>query len=280
MKKTIIIIVSILFGLIAIYLGYRAIQIFNYKRAVKNNDCNKIYDMIYKEEGTYLLKSKYINACAANLPNHKNEKIEYQNHKIKNKLVNILKNIKIYVPNDSDLYLDEKIVDLDFAYDDSKLYKIYTFDKLYEGNYKLSIRNKVSDYFENIDISQDNQEIKLEYDNDKVVISVLLLDDSCIYCTKLMDYLDTLDHNIFDVKKYETTLYKNTQEQENFISFSMKFKNVFGKETNGFPIAVIGDEYIDGFTDVYIEGSMPNYKQKYLDLIYKAYRNKIKNVIE
>ena len=70
MKKiTIISLILILVAVGMIVLNYDNILKLRYDNAVKNKDCEKIYELINIEEGKYLTKEKFINQCKINIDN-------------------------------------------------------------------------------------------------------------------------------------------------------------------------------------------------------------------
>ena len=169
-----------------------------YDNAVKDKDCEKIYELIDLEEGKYLTKEKFINQCKININDYKDYTVEIE-HKIKNNLVKIYNNASIYFPADSEIYIDDKLVEEKIYNDENNIYKIYKIEKLFEAEYNIKFKNKNDEENTKIIISNDDSKTKLEYNNSKQTV-VVIGSNTCGYCRRLLNFLDTLDKNIFEIK--------------------------------------------------------------------------------
>jgi len=270
-RKTIFLIIIILVAFLIIILNYDNILKWRYNTAIKNKNCEKIYNIVTPEEGEYLTKENFIKQCKLKIDNYSNYEIEIEDHKIKNNLLNVYNNIKIYIPSDSDFYLDNKLITKDFISDENNIYNIFTFDKLYEGEYDIKFSNKTKEEKDTIIISQNDFEKKCEYNNKKQSV-VVIGHNSCRYCTNLLSFLSTLDNNILETKYYNIYVdgyNKNNKEIERVLNdFSQQFKT----DVKYYPTVVIGDKYITGFNDTM--------EKEYIDNIYYFYRNEIETVIK
>ena len=263
-KALLLTIIIVVIAIIIILLNYDNILKLRYNKAVKNKDCEKIYDMVDIEDGKYLTKEKYIEQCKLNIENYKNYEIKIKNHKIKDNLVKVYNNINIYVPSDSKFYLDNKLISDNFASDDKNIYNIFTFDKLFEGQYSIKFNNQTSEENSKINISQDDLKTTYEYNNTKQAV-VIIGNNDCRYCTNLVDFLSTLDDNILEIKYYDI--------QNNEIwRVKKEFLNYFKVNSEYYPTTIIGDKYIVGYSE--------EMEKEYIESIYHAYRNKIETVIK
>ena len=129
-KKSILLIISIIIiTLIIILLNYDNILKWRYNIAVKNKNCEKIYNIVDIEKGKFLAKEKYVEQCKLKINDYNNSKIQVKNHKIKDNLVKVYNNVIFYIPSDSNFYLDNKLISDDFVNDVKNIYNIFTFDK-------------------------------------------------------------------------------------------------------------------------------------------------------
>lgn len=264
MKKiTIISLVLILMAVVMIVLNYDNILKLRYDNAVKNKDCEKIYELINIEEGKYLTKEKFINQCKINIDNYRDYTVEVEEHKIKNNLVKIYNNTAIYFPSDSKLYIDDKLIDEKIYNDEKNIYKIYKIEKLYEGEYNIKFKNENDEENTKIIVSNDDTKEVFEYSNSKQTV-VVIGSDTCGYCRGLLNFLDTLDKNIFEVKYYN--IYKFDTER-----VKLEFKQHFNEEVKAYPTVIIGNTYKRGYGE--------NLENEYIEAIYHAYRNEIKTII-
>lgn len=211
--------------------------------ALKNKNCEKIYKIVDIEEGEYLTKEKYIEQCELKINNHNNSEIEIENHKIKNNLVKVYNNITFYVPSDSDLYLDNKLISNPVVSDENNIYNTYIFDKLFEGEYSVKFNNQTNEEINTTIISENDFKKNYEYNNNKQLVVVIGY-DSCGYCTNLLNFLSTLDNNIFDTKYYNIQV--NNKEIERV---SNEFLQYFKEDVKYYPTVIIGDKYITGFNE-------------------------------
>ena len=66
--------------------------------------------------------------------------------------------------------------------------KIFTFDKLFEGEYNIKFNNKTKEENNNITISHDNLTANYEYNNAKQEV-IIISNNSCSHCTNLKKFL-------------------------------------------------------------------------------------------
>lgn len=265
-----IIAIIILTAVLILFLNYDNILKWQYERAVKNKDCEKIYDMIEVEVGKYLSKEKYISQCKLKISDYKNYEIKVENHKIKNDIVNIYNNITFYIPSDSDFYLDDRLINDNFIIDDKNIYKVFTIDKLYEGEYNVKFANQSDEEIDKIIVSQNNVEGRFEYNNAKQIVTVIG-HNSCSYCTKLLSFLSSLDNSIFQVNYYDIYASGNSDYKKETQRAIKEFSQYYNNDVKYYPTVVIGDKYILGYSD--------SLEKDYIDAIYYYYRNEIDTVV-
>lgn len=265
-RKTAILIILIIITFLIIFLNYDNILKWRYNIAIKNKDCEKIYNIVDIEEGEYLTKEKYIEQCELKINDYNDYEIEIENHKIKNNIVNIYNNITFYIPSDSNFYLDNKLISNNFASDENNIYNIFTIDKLFEGEYSVKFKNQTNEEINTTIISENDLKQTYEYNNNKQSVVVVGY-DSCCYCTNLLNFLSTLDNNIFDTKYYNIQV--NNKEIERV---SKEFSQYFKEDIKYYPTVIIGDKYITGFNETM--------EKEYIDSIYYSYRNEIETVIK
>lgn len=256
--------------IIIVLLNYDNILKWRYNKAVKNKDCEKIYSIVDIEKGKYLTKEKYIEQCKLKINGYTNYDIILENHKIKDNLVNVYNNIVFYIPSDSNFYLDNKLVSSNFVSDENNIYNIYTFNKLFEGEYSISFNNTTKEEKNKITISQDDLKTIYEYHSAKQAV-VIIGNNLCSHCTDLVNFLATLDIKIFDTKFYD--IYTNNSiEYKEIERLKQEFSNHFKTPIEYFPTVIIGNKYIVGFGD--------DMRKEYIDSIYHSYRNEVETVIE
>lgn len=270
-KKTILLIISIVIILLIVFLNYDNILKWRYNTAVKHKNCEKIYNLVDIEEGKYLTKEKYIEQCELKIDNYNNYDIQVENHKIKDNIVNVYNNIIFYIPSDSNFYLDNKLISNDFVSDENNIYNIFTLDKLFEGEYSIKFNNETNEENVTIIISKDNFKTNYEYNNTKQSV-VVIGNNSCSYCTKLLDFLSTLDNNIFDTKYYNVYVNNSTKYNKETEKIKKEFLQYFKETVEHYPTVVIGDKYIEGYSK--------EMEQEYINNIYYSYRNEIETVIK
>ena len=131
-RKNIYLLVLILLVIIGVtlFLNYDNILKWRYNRAVENQDCERIYNFIDIEENEYLTKEKYVEMCNLKINNYENKEVEVNNHKVKNEIVDVYENITLYIPSNSNFYLDNKLINTNYVSDENGIYNIFTFDKL------------------------------------------------------------------------------------------------------------------------------------------------------
>lgn len=267
MKKEYILLVFsiVIIILLIIILNYDNILKWRYNTAVKNKDCEKIYNIVDIEQGKYLTKEKYIEQCKLKINSYNNNDIKVENHKIKDDIVKVHTNITVYIPSDSRFYLDNELVSNVFSIDEKNIYNIFTFDKLFEGEYNIKFNNQTTEENNKITISQDGLKQIYEYNNEKQQVTIIG-NKSCSFCTNLVNFLSTLDSNVFEVKYYD--VYSNKEIER----VKKEFLNYFKINAKFYPTVIIGNKYIAGYSD--------DMEKKYIESIYYFYRNKIETVIK
>lgn len=270
-KKTIFLITTIItIMLLIILLNYDNILKWRYSLAVKNKNCEKIYNIVNIEKGKYLTKEKFVEQCKLKINNYNNE-ITVEKHKIKNNIVKVYNNISFYIPADSSFYLDNKVISDNFISAENGVYNIFTFDKLFEGGYNIKFNNKTTEENNNITISHDNLTANYEYNNAKQEV-IIISNNSCSHCTNLKKFLSTLDNNIFEVKYYDIYVNNSTKHSKETERLKKEFLNHFKVNVEYYPTVIIGDKYIVGYSDTM--------NKQYIDSIYYSYRNEIKTVVK
>lgn len=257
--------------LLIILLNYDNILMWRYNLAVKNKDCEKIYNIVDIETGKHLTKEKYIEQCKLKIENYNNDEIKVEKHKIKDNIVNVYNNITFFIPSDSSFYLDDKLVSDNFISDEQNIYNIFTFDKLFEGEYTIKFNNQTKEETNNITISQDNLTANYEYNNAKQEV-IIISNNSCSHCANLKKFLSTLDNNIFEAKYYDIYVNNSTKYNKETERLSNEFLNYFKVKVEYYPTVIIGDKYIVGYSDTM--------NKQYVDSIYYSYRNEVKTVLK
>lgn len=271
-KKSILWTISIIIIiLLIILLNYDNILMWRYNLAVKNKDCEKVYDIVDIEQGKYLTKEKYVTQCKLKIENYNNDEIKVENHKIKDNIVKVYTNLTFYIPSDSRFYLDDKLVSDDFIIDEQNIYNIFTFDKLFEGEYSIKFNNQTTGENNKITISQDNLITTYEYNNEEQQV-IIIGYNNCSHCTNLVNFLSTLDSNVFDVKYYDIYANNSTKYNNEIERLKKEFSKHFKVNVEFYPTVIIGNKYILGYND--------DMGKEYIDSIYYSYRNKIETVIK
>lgn len=265
-QKIIILIILIAILLLMIFLNYDNILKLRYYVAVKNKNCEKIYNIVDIEDGKYLTKEKYIEQCKLKINDYDNYNIQVENHRIKDDIVKVYNNVVFSIPVDSNFYLDNKLITDNFVSDENNIYNIFTFDNLFEGEYNIKFNNETKEENNTAIISKDDLKLNYEYKNKKQLV-VVMGSGSCSYCKKLLSFLSTLDNSIFDIKNYNTL--KSNKENDRVKKEFLKYFNQSFKYS---PTVIIGDKYMTGYSE--------EMEQKYIDTIYYSYRNEIETVVK
>ena len=263
-RKIIIPITLIVIIVVTLILNYDNILTLRFNVAVKNNNCEKLYNLFNLENEKHLTKEKFVSQCKINLKNNKDYKANIKDHKLKNNIVKIYKNIEFIIPADSKFYLNDKLINDNKKTDDNNIYTTYKIDKLYEGDYNVKFENKTKEEKNVVTILNDDVIEKYEYNNEKQSVVVIGY-DSCSYCKKLLNFINTLDSNIFNLKYYDIYHQDSTR-------ITKDFYNYFNEEVKGYPTVVIGNIKKMGYSE--------ELEKEYIESIYYSYRNEVKTVIE
>ncbi len=176
----------------------------------------------------------------------------------------IVNNIELLVPSKNNVLIDgkdiEKYLEEDKEYE---IYKKYIIDEMFVSNYTISISNENASMEKSF--IPNEKTYTFEFDNSKIMVYMFKQKD-CPHCIEESAYMEELLNEYSDI--FELVTYEYTDKYDLFMS-SLKHFNI---DSVGYPLTVIGDDYVFGF------GSSD--KTKIKRKIFEAYRNKKTNYVD
>ena len=291
MKKKfifVLLIVLLIGGAVIFYISTPDFMLKSYVKAYINEDFEKMYSLtkVYDELTN---KNSYVSACKENYEkindydieirdnyallsyDDKTIKIKYEKNPdvflginryyITEGFIEMLTDLVLYVPIGSeDVTLNGTSLKEYKVETDSVIYDKYELPYLYDCNHNLKGKYSEIEYEESLTFNED-EELTYEFKNDPVEIMVFTL-DGCKYCNMLLEYYNilALDYDdIFDIKKLD---YMNSEN----VSLMKKYTTKYDDSTS-FPLSIIGDGYIQGYSE--------DLENEYLFKIFDAYRKNI-----
>ena len=293
MKKFVyVLFVVIVISLIGfcVYTSTPKYMMNKYVNAYLNNDCELMYSLT-KSYNDLTNENNYVKACSKNKQNINDsdvdinkdyilvdkgdevfkikiqkdpkEHIGIDRYEVTQDDVPLLKNVILYVPlNSKNVLLNGTDISGYKVESDNKLYDKYEISYLYKIDYEIELQYAKRQYKETITFTKDEDVLYYEFDNEPIEITVFTL-STCPHCVNLSKFYDSLSEvykNIFVVKKYDVL----NRENENVFNY---YQNKLDIKITGFPTSIIGDDYIQGYSE--------ELEDEYLFKIFDAYRKNI-----
>lgn len=293
MKKFVyVLFVVIVISLIGfcVYTSTPKYMMNKYVNAYLNNDCELMYSLT-KSYNDLTNENNYVKACSKNKQNIKDsdvnidkdhilvdkgdevlkikiqkdpkEHIGIDRYEVTQDDVPLLKDVVLYVPlNSKNVLLNGIDISGYKVESDNKLYDKYEISYLYKIDYEIELQYAKRQYKETITFTKDEDVLYYEFDNEPIEITVFTL-STCPHCVNLSKFYDSLSEdykNIFVVKKYDVL----NRENENVFNY---YQNKLDIKITGFPTSIIGDDYIQGYSE--------ELEEEYLFKIFDAYRKNI-----
>lgn len=259
-----------------------------YIKAYISNDCEKMYSLT-KSYNELTNKENYIKACSKSsqdvkdydinkdyilvdngkevfkikIQKNPDEHIGINRYEVTEDTIELLKDVILYVPVNSESVLLNGVDISGYKIEsDNMLYDKYEISYLYKLDYEVELQYAKRQYKETINFTKDKEIIYYEFDNEPIEISLFTL-STCPHCANLSKFYDNLSKeykNIFVIKKYEIL----NKENENVFNY---YKEKLNIESTGFPTSIIGDSYIQGYSETM--------EEEYLLKIFDTYRKNV-----
>lgn len=273
-----------------IYTSTPKYMMNKYVNAYLNNDCELMYSLT-KSYNDLTNENNYVKACSKNKQNingsdvdinkdyilvdkgdevfkikiqkDPEEHIGIDRYEVTQDDIPLLKNVILYVPlNSKNVLLNGTDISGYKIESDNKLYDKYEISYLYKIDYEIELQYAKRQYKKTITFTKDEDVLYYEFDNEPIEITVFTL-STCPHCVNLSKFYDSLSEeykNIFVVKKYDIL----NRENESVFNY---YQNKLDIEITGFPTSIIGDDYIQGYSE--------ELEDEYLFKIFDAYRKNI-----
>lgn len=293
MKKAVygLIIFLILLAIsLCLYTSSSKYMINEYVKAYISNDCEKMYSLT-KSYNELTNKENYIKACSKHsqdvkdydidinkdyilvdngnevfkikIQKNSEENIGINRYQVTEDFIDLLEDLILYVPVNSENILLNEIDIKDYKVEsDNILYDKYIISYLYNIDYEIELNYSNIEYKEIINFTKDEDVVYYEFDNEPIEVLMFSL-SGCPHCEELSKFYDTLlkEHdNVFTLKKYEI-LEKKNESLFNFYKEKLEIPSI------GFPTSIIGDNYIQGYSETM--------EEEYLLKIFDTYRKNV-----
>lgn len=250
------------------YLSSEKYLLNKYNHFSKSNNYERLYDLFDFKDSNIMsidkFKEIYIkNKDNVSVINVSKKLFIFNNYKLKFNS-GVVNNIELLVPSKNNVLIDGKDIEKYLVEDkEYEIYKKYIIDEMFVSKYNISIYNENAKMEKNF--IPNKKTYTFEYNNPKIMVYMFKQKD-CPHCIEESAYMKELlnDYsNIFELVSYEYT------DKYNLFMSSLKH---FKVQRIGYPLTVIGDDYVFGF------GSSD--KTRIKRKIFESYRNKATNYVD
>ncbi len=250
------------------YLNSEKYLLNKYNHFSKSNNYERLYDLFDFKDSNIMSIDKFKEIYKKNKDNvsviNVSKKIFiFNNYKLKFNS-GVVNNIELLVPSKNNVLIDGKDIEKYLVEDkEYEIYKKYIIDKMFVSKYNISISNDNAKIEKNF--IPNKKTYTFEYNNPKIMVYMFKQKD-CPHCIEQSAYMKELLNDYSNI--FELVSYEYTDKYDLFMSSLKHFK----VQRIGYPLTVIGDDYVFGF------GSSD--KTRIKRKIFEAYRNKATNYVD
>lgn len=250
------------------YLSSEKYLLNKYNHFSKSNNYERLYDLFDFKDSNIMsidkFKEIYIkNKDNVSVINVSKKLFIFNNYKLKFNS-GVVNNIELLVPSKNNVLIDGKDIEKYLVEDkEYEIYKKYIIDEMFVSKYNISISNENAKMEKNF--IPNKKTYTFEYNNPKIMVYMFKQKD-CPHCIEESAYMKKLLNDYSNI--FELVSYEYTDKYDLFMSSLKHFKI----QRIGYPLTVIGDDYVFGF------GSSD--KTRIKRKIFESYRNKATNYVD
>lgn len=266
--KYIPLIIILILILSLFYLSSEKYLLNKYNHFSKSNNYERLYDLFDFKDSNIMSIDKFKEIYKKNKDNvsviNVSKKLFiFNNYKLKFNS-GVVNNIELLVPSKNNVLIDGKDIEKYLVEDkEYEIYKKYIIDEMFVSKYNISISNDNAKIEKNF--IPNKKTYTFEYNNPKIMVYMFKQKD-CPHCIEQSAYMKKLLNDYSNI--FELVSYEYTDKYDLFMSSLKHFK----VQRIGYPLTVIGDDYVFGF------GSSD--KTRIKRKIFEAYRNKATNYVD
>lgn len=250
------------------YLSSEKYLLNKYNHFSKSNNYERLYDLFDFKDSNIMSIDKFKEIYKKNKDNvsviNVSKKLFiFNNYKLKFNS-GVVNNIELLVPSKNNVLIDGKDIEKYLVEDkEYEIYKKYIIDEMFVSKYNISISNENAKMEKNF--IPNKKTYTFEYNNSKIMVYMFKQKD-CPHCIEESAYMKKLLNDYSNI--FELVSYEYTDKYDLFMSSLKHFK----VQRIGYPLTVIGDDYVFGF------GSSD--KTRIKRKIFESYRNKATNYVD
>lgn len=250
------------------YLSSEKYLLNKYNHFSKSNNYERLYDLFNFKDSNIMSIDKFKEIYKKNKDNvsviNVSKKLFiFNNYKLKFNS-GVVNNIELLVPSKNNVLIDGKDIEKYLVEDkEYEIYKKYIIDEMFVSKYNISIFNENAKMEKNF--IPNKKTYTFEYNNPKIMVYMFKQKD-CPHCIEESAYMKKLLNDYSNI--FELVSYEYTDKYDLFMSSLKHFK----VQRIGYPLTVIGDDYVFGF------GSSD--KTRIKRKIFESYRNKATNYVD
>lgn len=250
------------------YLSSEKYLLNKYNHFSKSNNYERLYDLFDFKDSNIMSIDKFKEIYKKNKDNvsviNVSKKLFiFNNYKLKFNS-GVVNNIELLVPSKNNVLIDGKDIEKYLVEDkEYEIYKKYIIDEMFVSKYNISISNENTKMEKNF--IPNKKTYTFEYNNPKIMVYMFKQKD-CPHCIEESAYMKELLNDYSNI--FELVSYEYTDKYDLFMSSLKHFK----VQRIGYPLTVIGDDYVFGF------GSSD--KTRIKRKIFESYRNKATNYVD
>lgn len=250
------------------YLSSEKYLLNKYNHFSKSNNYERLYDLFDFKDSNIMSIDKFKEIYKKNKDNvsviNVSKKLFiFNNYKLKFNS-GVVNNIELLVPSKNNVLIDGKDIEKYLVEDkEYEIYKKYIIDEMFVSKYNISISNENAKMEKNF--IPNKKTYTFEYNNPKIRVYMFKQKD-CPHCIEESAYMKKLLNDYSNI--FELVSHEYTDKYDLFMSSLKHFK----VQRIGYPLTVIGDDYVFGF------GSSD--KTRIKRKIFESYRNKATNYVD
>lgn len=250
------------------YLSSEKYLLNKYNHFSKSNNYERLYELFDFKDSNIMSIDKFKEIYKKNKDNvsviNVSKKLFiFNNYKLKFNS-GVVNNIELLVPSKNNVLIDGKDIEKYLVEDkEYEIYKKYIIDEMFVSKYNISISNENAKMEKNF--IPNKKTYTFEYNNPKIMVYMFKQKD-CPHCIEESAYMKKLLNDYSNI--FELVSYEYTDKYDLFMSSLKHFK----VQRIGYPLTVIGDDYVFGF------GSSD--KTRIKRKIFESYRNKATNYVD